>query len=166
MKMLVAVDGSALALDAVRHALALRQNGLEVDFVLATVQAPTYLYERLLAPDADVLERMTGAVGSRALAEALALFATAGVPVAQDIGSGEPAPTLIEMARHHGCDALVMGARGLGALRSALLGSVSMAVLQACPLPVTVVKHAAPPEGADQAPPAPGNSPVPSPTPG
>jgi nucleotide-binding universal stress UspA family protein len=142
MKILIPVDGSAQALDAVRHALRLRQDGLNASFVLATVQDPTYLYERLLAPDADVLDRVSGAVGSRALAGAEALFDAAGVPYAREIGSGEPAPALIEMAARHGCDAIILGARGLGALRSALMGSVSQGVLQASMLPVTIVKHA------------------------
>lgn len=61
MKLLVAVDGSDLALDAVRHALRLRDAGLNADLVLATVQEPTFLYEMVLPPSADVLERMSGA---------------------------------------------------------------------------------------------------------
>jgi len=141
MKILIPVDGSAQALDAVRHALRLRQEGLNASFVLATVQEPTYLYEMVLAPDADVLERVTGAVGSRALAGAEALFDAAGVAYEREIGSGEPVPALIEMAERHGCDAIIVGARGLGALRSALVGSVSQGILQASRLPVTVVKH-------------------------
>jgi len=142
MKILVPVDGSAHALDAVRHALRLRQEGLNAAFVLATVQEPTYLYERVLAPDAEVLERISGAVGARALAAAEALFDAAGVPYEREIGSGEPAPALIELAQRHGCNAIIMGARGLGALRSALMGSVSQGVLHASTLPVTIVKHA------------------------
>ncbi|MDP1532862.1 MAG: universal stress protein [Rubrivivax sp.] len=142
MKILVAVDGSEAALDAVRHALLLRQAGLDAAFLLATVQEPTYLYEMVLAPGADVLERVSGAVGSRALAAAQALFDAAGVPFEREIGAGEPASTLIEMAANHGCDAIILGARGLGALRSALVGSVSQGVLLGSKLPVTVVKHA------------------------
>jgi nucleotide-binding universal stress UspA family protein len=141
MKILVPVDGSELALDAVRHALRLRQEGLNATFLLATVQEPTYLYEMVLAPDADVLERVTGAVGSRALAGAEALFHAAEVPFEREIGSGEPATTLIDMAERQACDAIILGARGLGVLRSALLGSVSQGVLHGSKLPVTVVKH-------------------------
>jgi nucleotide-binding universal stress UspA family protein len=142
MKILVPVDGSEAALDAVRYALRLRQEGLDATFLLATVQEPTFLYEMVLAPDADVLERVSGAAGSRALAGAEALFNAAGVPFAREIGSGEPVPTLIEMCERHGCEAIILGARGLGVLRSALLGSVSQGVLHASTRPVTVVKHA------------------------
>ena len=58
MKILVPVDGSEPSLDAVRHALHLRREGLQTSFVLATVQEPTYTYEMMLAPDAGVLERL------------------------------------------------------------------------------------------------------------
>lgn len=142
MKILVAVDGSDHALDAVRHALALHRDGLRASFLLATVQEPTYVYEMVLAPGADVLERLAGTVGSRALAAAQALFDTAGVRCESEIGSGLPAPTLIETAERHGCDAMILGARGMGALRGALLGSVSQAVVSGAKLPVTIVKHA------------------------
>ncbi len=148
MKLLVAVDGSELTLDAARHALRLRHDGLQADFVLATVQEPTYLCEMVLAPGSDVLERVSGAVGAKALESAEALFRAAGVPFEREIGSGNPSQTLIEIAGRHGCDGIILGARGLGAVRSALRGSVSQAVLHASRVPVTVVKHAATDIGA------------------
>jgi nucleotide-binding universal stress UspA family protein len=40
-----------------------------------------------------------------------------------------------------GCDGIVLGARGLGAVRGALLGSESQAILQADAMPVTVVRQ-------------------------
>ena len=141
MKILVPVDGSEPALDAVRYALQLQRAGLQANFVLVTVQDPVYLYEMVLAPDADVLQRVSGAVGSHALEGAEALFKEAGVPFEREIGSGDPAQTLIEIAVRYGCEAIIMGARGMGALRSALLGSVSQAVLLGAKVPVTIVKY-------------------------
>lgn len=140
MKILLPVDGSEAALAAVRHALHLYSEGLRAGFVLATVQEPTYAFEMMVAPDAEVLERVTGAVGARALKSAEALFEAAGLAFEREIGSGDPASTLLEIAQRFGCEGIVMGARGRGALRSALLGSVSQAVLQASPWPITIVK--------------------------
>lgn len=141
MKILVPVDGSEPALDAVRYALRLQREGLRASFVLVTVQDPTFLFEMILTPNKEVLEKLSGAVGSRALESAEALFKQAGVPFVREIGSGDPAFTLIEIAERHGCEAIILGARGMGALRSALLGSVSQAVLHASKVPVTIVKH-------------------------
>lgn len=142
MKLLLALDGSTRALEAARYALRLCEAGLKAEIVLATVQEPTFLYEMVLPPTSDVLERVSGAVGHRALSDAEQLFRESGVPfeIEIEIGSGEVASTLLSIAQAHRCDGMVLGARGLGAVRSALLGSVSKALLQTATIPVTVVR--------------------------
>jgi hypothetical protein len=50
------------------------------------------------------------------------------------------------MAERCGCEMLVIGARGQGAISSALLGSVSQEVVHLSPVPVTIVKHPEAPE--------------------
>lgn len=152
MKLLLPLDGSESSLEAVRHALRLHASGLRASFMLLAVQEPIYLYERLLPPDADVLERMSGAVGAQALAPAEALLTAAGLPFEREIASGEPARVIVDTALRSGCAAIVMGARGLGAVRGPLLGSVSQQVVQHSPLPVTIVKApVAPATGAPAA---------------
>jgi nucleotide-binding universal stress UspA family protein len=141
MKLLVAVDGSEHSLEAARHAVRLRDAGLKAGFVLATVQEPTFLFEMMLPPTSEVLERVSGAVGHRALEGAEALFRAAGVPFDHEIASGEVAPKLLAIAQAHGCEGIILGARGLGAVRAALLGSVSQAILHTATVPVTVAKH-------------------------
>ena len=141
MKIMLPVDGSEASFDAVRHAIYLCREGLNANFLLAAVQWPVRTYEMILAPDSSVLERLTGAVGERALTRGEELLMEAGVAYQKEIYSGDPAETLVAMAVEQGCQAIIMGARGRGALRSALLGSVSTAVLQTSPVPVTIVKR-------------------------
>ena len=142
VKILIPLDGSALALDAVHHALQLRRDGLQASFVLATVQEPASVYEMLLVPDAQARESVNQAVGAQALEGGEALFNAAGVPFESEVRSGYAATMLIEIAEDYGCDAIIIGANGKGTLRSALLGSVSQAILHAATVPVTIVKHA------------------------
>ena len=146
MKILLPVDGSEASFNAVRHAIDLHREGLQSNFLLATVQWPVRTYEMVLSPDSSVLDRLTGAVGERALAHGEALLMEAGVSFQREIYSGDPAEILVAMAVKERCQAIVMGARGRGALSSALLGSVSMAVLQTSPVPVTLVKQLASPK--------------------
>lgn len=47
--------------------------------------------------------------------------------------------TIMDAAKHYGCDVIVMGSRGLGAIRGAI-GSVSYGILRSVDLPVLVVK--------------------------
>ena len=141
MKILIPLDGSALALDAVHHALKLHSNGLRASFVLATVQEPDTMYDMVMVPDAEARDNVNQAVGAAAMESAIALFNAAGVPFEHEVRSGYPAPMLIEIAEDYSCDAIIIGANGHGTLRNALLGSVSQAILQTSSMPVTIVKH-------------------------
>ena len=146
MKVLLPVDGSQASLDAVRFALRLAAEGLPLQCVLGNVQEPATLYEMVVAHDAEVLHKVSDAAGVHALAPAEALLRAAGIEAESEVASGDAGHLLVEMAERFGCDMIVMSARGLGALRQALVGSVSQSVLHAARLPVLLVKAPAEPE--------------------
>jgi nucleotide-binding universal stress UspA family protein len=145
MKILLPIDGSPPALQAVQHALQLVQEGLHASFVLANVQEPASLYEMVVAHDAAVIERVRGAAGADLLAPAEALLDAAGVDYESEVAGGDPANLLVELLENYGCDAVVMGARGMGET-AASLGSIALALLHHSPVPVTVVRAPAEPE--------------------
>jgi len=143
LKILLPVDGSDASLDAVRHVLRLVGNGLSASLVLANVQEPANLYELVTAHDPEVLQNVSAGAAAHLLERAEALLRGAGVPWEREIASGDPAHVLAEMIERHGIDAVVMGARGIGAARSAVAGSVSHWLITHAPVPVTVVRHVA-----------------------
>jgi nucleotide-binding universal stress UspA family protein len=146
MKILVPVDGSAVALEAVRFAIQLAQAGLQSSVVLANVQEPATLYELVVAHDPAVIEQVSAAAGAHTLAPAEALLQAAGLDYQCEVASGDPAHTLIDILENYQCDLVVMGASGMSTLRSALLGSVSNEVLHSAGVPVMIVKAAPEPE--------------------
>ncbi len=151
MKILLPVDASAPSLAAVRHALALGQEGLRTSFVLANVQEPPSLYEVIVAHDADVLDRVRRDAGADLLREAEALLDAAGAEYDSVVAGGDPSHVIVDLAEEHGCEAIVMGARGMGDAESSGLGSVAEAVLRHAAVPVTVVRvpEEAPAAGAE-----------------
>ena len=62
-----------------------------------------------------------------------------GVPFRTVFDEGPAGPRLVEIAEREGAGMIVTGTRGLGALREALLGSVSHYVAQHADVPVVVV---------------------------
>ncbi len=140
MKILLPVDGSDVSIKAVRLAIGLLQQGLTGSVVLANVQEPATLYEMVVAPDGEVLQRVSTAAGVDTLEQAESMLMEAGVVYEREIATGDPAHTIVDIAERFSCDLIVMGARGASALRSALLGSVSNEVLHAAKVPVMIVK--------------------------
>jgi nucleotide-binding universal stress UspA family protein len=140
MKILVPVDGSALALEAVRHALTLVKEGLRADLVLANVQAPASFYEIVVVRDPELIHDASAGAGAHLLEPAQALCRAAGVAYECEVVSGDPVQALCDLAEQYACAAIVVGAHGKGALASALLGSVSHALSHASPVPVTIVR--------------------------
>lgn len=141
LKILVPVDGSALALKAVRHSVKLIHQGLRASLVLLNVQEPATLYEMVTAPDAEVLARVGAEAGLDMLQEAEAAAVEAAVGYEREVVRGDPAAMITEVAERFHCGLIVMGSHGAGALQTALLGSVSQAVLRASRIPVMYVKQ-------------------------
>jgi len=87
-----------------------------------------------------VLRRVTTAAGVDAMQEAEALLLAEGVVYEREIATGDPAHTIVDICERFGCEMIIMGARGISAMRSALLGSVSNEVLHSAQVPVMIVK--------------------------
>lgn len=143
IKILIPLDGSESALEAVRFAIRLARGGLHTSVVLANVQEPTHIYEMVMAPDPELLAQISTTAGATILEAGAALLESAGMIFEQEIATGDPAHTLIDIVERFECDTIIMGSRGVGTMRSALLGSVSHEVLHSSPVPVMIVKPAA-----------------------
>lgn len=137
LNILIPVDGSSHALLAVHHAVRLVHAGLKARFVLANVQETATLYELVVAHDPEVLERVNESAGLDLMRPAMALLEAAGLKVVQEVATGDPAHTLIDIVERHGCDAVVMAA-GSG---EGELGSVPQHMVDHSPVPVTVVRE-------------------------
>ena len=111
------------------------------------MQEPAHHDEVSVSLTDVVVDRITEPLGDEALVGAKALLAAARVEATFQVAAGDPAPVLLSLAARHGCDAIVMGARGRGWMTSALFGSVSRAVLAGSAIPVTIVRHAPPATG-------------------
>lgn len=139
LKLLIAVDGSESALRAVRHAIELARRGMAIETVLANIQPP------VMSGEVGAVAPISAALEARAVASADALGAAripldeAHVPTTVHAADGDAAAAIVALAIEFGCDGIVMGRRGLGALASLVLGSVSSKVIRLAHVPVTLV---------------------------
>jgi nucleotide-binding universal stress UspA family protein len=141
LDILVAIDGSEHGAAALRTAAQLaREEHARLTVVTAVPPAPAYAQLTAVGVAAlgDVAH-LLGAAGARMRAQVEAL--PEDVSVTSIVVAGQPAQVILERLREGRHDLLVMGTRGLGRVGSALLGSVSQAVLHAAPVPVLVVRE-------------------------
>ncbi len=144
-KILVGLDGSKHAIEAAQEAIALA-TASDAELHLLTVTRPYKVSaklrqfleaENLLGEPKYVMDEMT----SNIISAAKELATNAGVKnVSSVIREGKPARTLLDYAKSHGIDLIVIGARGVGEMESALLGSVSQKVSMLSPCTVTIVR--------------------------
>jgi nucleotide-binding universal stress UspA family protein len=139
-KIVIATDGSAGASVAVEQGVWLAKM-LEAKAVFVSVaRSPLPIlgepfYQRALTAD---------------LAKARAAI-DAALPVAQErhvayeveILEGSPAEAILNIARMHGAELVVIGSRGRGAVTGAVLGSVSSEVVHRADRPVLVARPSA-----------------------
>jgi nucleotide-binding universal stress UspA family protein len=136
---LVAVDGSTHADEALAQAIDLAES--EHTSLTLTAGVPELPSAAYVGPNGPAFAVMQA--DGRASAEAVLMSARERVPddlPVTTILTDEPIrPALIEQINHGEHDLIAMGSRGRGAIRAALLGSVSHYVLNHSPVPVLIV---------------------------
>lgn len=143
-KILVALDGSKAANNALNFALGLADMTsaeLELLTVVPPVFLPSYslyvLKSDAIADCAKELETSFRGVLSKAEREAQNRKPT--FKVSTKFEKGEPAEKIVETAERGNFDLIIMGSRGLGG-RVSTLGSVSSRVVDKSNCPVLIVK--------------------------
>jgi YjbE family integral membrane protein len=141
-RILLATDGSEYALRALEQVLAMhadRGPGAAPELHLLNVQRPlSGEVTRFVSGQAvdDYLRERS----NEAMAPVRAILQQAKVPFEEHVAIGEPGPSIADAARTLGCGLIVIGARGLGAAASALIGSVAQSTIAEADVPVLVVK--------------------------
>ncbi|MDH3209078.1 MAG: universal stress protein [Burkholderiaceae bacterium] len=137
---LVPIDGSACALRALSHVLQELRNRADTQVHVLNVQQPvvTVWPDKLVSP--DMIESELRNRGAEVLVQAQTLAQESGVACIPYVAIGVAAQEITAYATEHGCDAIVMGTRGMGTVLGLVLGSVSQRVVHLAHVPVTLVK--------------------------
>lgn len=141
LKILFAVDGSESSLRAARQ-LAKSVSGYKQtpEVHMVVVHLPVPLAGKVTHTlGTAVLENYYNEGNEVALKEARKILTLAGIVAIEHTLVGDPAATLVELARTQGCDQLYMGTRGMGAVKSLVLGSTAQKVLHLTDIPVVLV---------------------------
>ena len=141
-RVLIPVDGSDCSLRAVDYLIAertRREAADDVEVHLLNVQVS-------LRGDIgqfishDQIAAYQGDESEKALREAQSRLAAAGIHPVAHTGVGHVAEVITQTADELGCDHIVMGTHGRGALADLLAGSTSIRVVHQARVPVLLVK--------------------------
>lgn len=136
-RILIATDGSPGSLAAVEEGVRLAQiRGAGVIFV-AVAQPPLPVlgdpyYQRALSHSLDTMRA--------ALAGAIPFAEERRVTYETELLEGSPTKAILELARSRNVALIVVGSRGLRAVKGALLGSVSARIVHHADRPVLVAR--------------------------
>jgi nucleotide-binding universal stress UspA family protein len=140
---LVCTDGSELAHRSLAAGLArLRPGGDVLVVTVADIADPTLVTGTgmaggVMSPEGlDDLDQSLQAAAESIVAEAAAQLGIG--PAQTRVLRGDPGPAVCDLATELGADAIVIGTRGRGGFKRALLGSVSDYVVRNAPCPVVV----------------------------
>ena len=141
MKILLPVDGSECALRAVDHLIAHAAWYREVPEIhLLHVHPPIPIGRVQAHVGEETLKAYYLEESQAALLAAQQKLDVAGRFHTTHIHVGQPAEIIAKMAKELGCDLIVMGTHGRGAVAGLVMGSVANRLLHSAPCPVMLVR--------------------------
>lgn len=139
MKIVVAIDGSSAALNALEHLVRLAKGwGGSHQLALVNVQQPIVhadAFGLTAGMDGPLLQQL----GQRDLDAALVIAKASGFGVEQRIEVGPPASCIADYANDVGAELIVLGTKGRSNIANVLVGSVAHRIPQQSKLPVLLV---------------------------
>lgn len=143
---LLATDGSDLATAAMARGVELL--GRDHRFVGLAVVSPAFVPAAAVSPmdshptviDAALEEEIEQEDRVESTAELARLDEVLEIAAEHLVETGDPGPTICEVAARIGADVVVIGSHGHGWLQRVLIGSVSNHVLHHAPCPVLVMR--------------------------
>jgi nucleotide-binding universal stress UspA family protein len=139
MKIVIAIDGSSAALNALEHLIRLAKGwGGSHQLALVNVQQPIVhadAFGLTAGMDGPLLQQL----GERDLAAAVEMAKASGFAVEQRIEVGPPAGCIADYAKDVGADLIVLGTKGRSNLANVLVGSVANRLPQQAKLPVLLI---------------------------
>ncbi len=133
-RLLVPFDGSENAKRALQHAIDMAKSSPLIELHIVRAFEPPTMRD----DDSSILDAK--AHQERYLNSAIEMTRAAGVRFTGEILVGSAAKAIVDYADRVGCETIVMGTRGMGAVGNLLLGSIATKVLHLAKVPVTLVK--------------------------
>ena len=143
MKILIAVDESPHAAEALRWAARLGWPAGSEALAFSSVRSDLYVTGSLYPPAAQEIETLVREETKRVeghLASVLPELAKAGLKAASKVGHGDPRISILDEAKAFGADLVILGSHGRRGISKLLLGSVATHVVTHAHCSVLVAK--------------------------
>lgn len=139
--LVVAIDGSDPAQHALTTACDLAQQfGADLHIVHSPQVETTMVVHGYMVAELPITPDRIAEAGRDIMEAATRRAEAAGItPAGTHLGRGDPTEDILEIAKLHDADLIVMGRRGLGSVASLFLGSVSLKVAQAAQCSILTV---------------------------
>jgi nucleotide-binding universal stress UspA family protein len=140
MKILLAVDGSPISLQATKFVAKLAKQLAEPPDVILFNADPPLMQAVAIKLGLQAVTKYHADNGVYAVKGTRAALKRAHVAFTEKLVVSEPAPSIIKTAKTERCDLIVMGSHGHSALKNLFVGSVTAKVIAQGDIPVVVAR--------------------------